>query len=385
MTVQSIQRAYTQLTAWLFDEALPLWSTVGTDPKGGFFEKLTPDGTPTSDPRRARLVARQIYCFAIAHRLGWDGPALERMEHGLDFLLRHLIGPAGTAYCAVNPDGTLADGRTELYDQAFVLFALAAAAPLSPRREQIFDTALRLRGVLDTQWRHNARGFVAEHPKKLPMRSNPLMHLLEACLAWEAISDDKKWREISDELARLCLSNLRSGETGAIHEIFDDRWQRLAQDKGDVIEPGHQFEWAWLLLHWGLSRSQPEAIETSHALTELAETRGVSRLGLAINELNNDLTPRDGLHRLWPQTERIKANVLLASTSDDAAIFKKSNVRAVQAMTGLLRYFEHPVRGTWWEHLGPDGTPLAEPSRASSLYHVICAIHEVDSAIRRSV
>ena len=50
----------------IIDHCLPLWSTEGWDQSiGGFVERLGIDGrADRAAPRRVRVQARQIYCFA---------------------------------------------------------------------------------------------------------------------------------------------------------------------------------------------------------------------------------------------------------------------------------------------------------------------------------
>jgi len=63
----ALKREHSDLTYWLFDHALPLWSERGVDlSAGGFYEKLAQDGSVIEEPRRTRLVARQIFVFATA-------------------------------------------------------------------------------------------------------------------------------------------------------------------------------------------------------------------------------------------------------------------------------------------------------------------------------
>ena len=72
---------------WLFDETLPLWSTVGVDERdGGFHEALSFNATPINKTKRTRTMARQIYAFAVAHEMGWDGPAQALIDHGIRFI-----------------------------------------------------------------------------------------------------------------------------------------------------------------------------------------------------------------------------------------------------------------------------------------------------------
>ena len=61
------------LKTLMVEHSLPLWSREGWDPAtGGFVERLDIEGrADRSAPRRVRVQARQIYCFAKAAQLGW--------------------------------------------------------------------------------------------------------------------------------------------------------------------------------------------------------------------------------------------------------------------------------------------------------------------------
>jgi len=201
------------------------------------------------------------------------------------------------------------------------------------------------------------------------------MHLLEASLAWEEVAPDAQWRAMADEIAELCLRCFIDPATGAVREYYDGDWQALTDPAGAVVEPGHQFEWAWLLIRWGQLRGRPDAITAARRLIALAEAHGVDPVrGLAVNELNADLSLRDARARLWPQTERIKAHLALADLSETPVARATARRHAAQAVNGLMRFFDHPLPGAWWEHLDTAGTPIREPARASSLYHITCAM-----------
>lgn len=368
-----------QLKEWLFERALPLWASTGTDyVRGGFFEKLTHDGIPTEEPRRARVVGRQIYSFAIATDLGWSGPGRDLVRHGLDFLERYMIAEGNSVIPLVAPDGAPLSEEFDLYDQAFVLFGLAAAARIGERTDDVVALSTRLRERMLAQWKHPWSGFEEGSPRRLPLRANPHMHIFEACLAWVEAGGDAGWQTLADEIANLCLRKFLDPETGALREYFDGDWNQLADGNLDVVEPGHQAEWAWLLIRWGLARGRDDAIKAALRLANIAEAYGVSNSqNLAVNELNRDLSVRDPLMRLWPQTERIKSFTALRRLPDHATDTAAADSRLNEVALQLFRYFDHPVTGAWWEHLDVNGRPLIEPSRASSLYHITCAISEL--------
>lgn len=367
--------------AWLFEAALPLWSDKGVDQKhGGFFERMTPHGEMLDDPRRTRLVARQIYAFATGRALGWKEPAADIVQHGLDFFTRKCLSPDGGVYSSVQPNGVVIIGTFDLYDHAFALFALAAAAKAQPEHAKAHEAAtLTLLDHMEHGFKHPAGGFEEALPRTLPLKANPHMHILEAALTWSDTGDCARWKALAAEIVDLCLSRFINPVTGALHEFLDGDWRLLLAPPDDVVEPGHLFEWSWLLTRWGLAEGDDRALMAGRRMFELAETHGLCpATGLAVNELDGALRVRDGRFRLWPQTERLKAQVaqyrLASSAAEKAAALDK----ITEALRLMRRYFEHPVQGSWWEHFGPDGRPHDEPARASSLYHIVCAIAEVD-------
>lgn len=386
MSFTALRAEYALLCDWLFGQALPLWAGTGTDRStGGFFEKLTPHGRPLDDPRRARVTARQIFSFATAGQLGWEGDAAGMVDYGLANLVRHHLPPEGIVVPTVAADGQVLRRDFDLYDHAFVLFALAGASAMRGGDPALATRAAALRDTMIADWRHPERGFEEMQPRSLPLKANPHMHLFEAALAWEEVSDDPAWPALSDSIAGLCLDRFLDPATGALKEYFGGDWQQLPAPQ-DVVEPGHQFEWAWLLRRWGMLRNRPEALAAAARLAEIGEGSGVDPTqDLVMNELNADLTVRDGLFRLWPQTERLKAHVSALIDAPDAMAQAVAADLAVRAARGLRRYFNHPVPGSWWEHLGRDGRPHDpdEPARASSLYHITCAIGELGHQLDR--
>jgi mannose-6-phosphate isomerase len=207
------------------------------------------------------------------------------------------------------------------------------------------------------------------------------MHMLEATLAWSEVDDHPCWAETADEIASLCLESFIRSEDGALLEYFDGDWKAFESDASNVIEPGHQFEWSWLLLRWGTLRNRQDAVAAASRMLTFGEAHGVDRRrGLAVNELGLDHRVRDDRARLWPQTERLKANCIAAMMSTRESDRDDFLCRSAESIRGILRYTAHPTAGAWWEHIDAGGTALVEPTRASSLYHITCAIEQASRA-----
>ena len=121
---------------------------------------------------------------------------------------------------------------------------------------------MALRTALEQSYPHPLGGFVEDRAGAPPQRSNSHMHLLEAALAWTAIDDDPAWRRLADRIAALCLQKFVDPASGALREFFVADWSPAPGVEGRICEPGHHYEWAFLLDRWArlTGRSKPEAV-----------------------------------------------------------------------------------------------------------------------------
>lgn len=356
---------------WMRLRALPIWSTLGLAEDGGFAEALSLDGRALSMSRRARVQARQIYVYSQAGLLGWGGPWRQAVTQALGKLYGDYLRDDGFCRAVLAADGTPLDETAMLYDQAFVLFALAAARGAGIEDETLEARAVRLRDQLLAQAMPNgAFKEAGEHP----YQSNAHMHLFEASMAWEAVGGDTGWSALTDRIAGLARSTFIDAEGGFLREFFGPDWGPAAGEDGRLVEPGHQFEWAWLLARHGRSRGDATALEAARKLYA-AGRRGVAeRPVVALDALDQDGSLRSNRARLWPQTEWLKAALILAETAQDGerAVLLAD---AAAAMRALWLYLTPD--GLWRDKQLPGGKFIDEPSPASSLYHIAAAFQQL--------
>jgi mannose-6-phosphate isomerase len=364
------------LRVLMTEHALPLWATAGWDrQRGGFVERLDKDGSPdTEAPRRVRVQARQIYCYARAAQFGWYPGAKELAFAGLDYLLGKARSADGGFVHLLDADGSVADERRDSYDHAFVLLALANVFQLGQDaqvRAEI-DTTLRF---IDQRLRSPHGGFIEGLPPAMPRRQNPQMHLFEAMIALFDATGDAVFQNRAGDFFGLFVGNLFDQRTQVLGEYFEEDWSRI---NPVVVEPGHLAEWTWLLKGFERITGCPTGRHRAALMSSLLRYRDAA--GCLVDEGDAEGRITKSSRRCWPQTELAKAWIAQAESGEAGA-----GEQARAALALLHRhYLDHPVRGGWYDQFDGDSRSLVDFIPASSFYHVLCAVSEAEQVLQAS-
>lgn len=363
------QIPFEEMRAWAFQHALPLWGSAGLDDvHGGFHEELTLDGRPADLAfKRTRVTCRQIYVFSHAAMLGWrEGVALS--QRGYEYLIGKAWLGDGRWAKRLTREGAVLDDSVDLYDFAFALFALAWRYRLT----RDADALTRAHQTLDFIHAHlrAGEGFLHALPADGPRLQNPHMHLLEASLAMFEASAEERFLDQADEIVALFRKRFFDGVTLA--EYFTPDLARVGGEEGRRIEPGHQFEWAWILAQYQRLRGLDVSAEAS-ALADFAERHGVdAQTQATYDEVRDDGAPLKRTSRTWPNTERLKAHLALFElTGRDPRPGAASAARVL-----LDRYLAVNPRGSWIDQFDAHARPLAKTAPTSTLYHLFLAFAE---------
>lgn len=368
--------AVLRLKGFVIDRALPLWATTGWDlSAGGFIERLDQNGRPDGAiPRRVRVQARQIYCFAKAAQLGWFPDGQKIALAGLEYLLAKARGAHGRPGFAhiLTPAGEVLNSLRDTYDHAFVLLALATVFQLtgdSQVRAEIDSTL----AFLDESLRSPNGGFLEGIPPSLPRRQNPHMHLFEAMIALFDATHDPQFQTRAGEIFALFVSNFYDAPTRVLGEYFEEDWSHI---KPARVEPGHQAEWVWLLSGFERITGCPTGKYRSELLQSALRYRDPAT-GCLVDEGDAAGNITKGTRRCWPQTEIAKAYIAQAQSGDSHATSE-----AGEAIVRLIRhYLTHPIVGGWYDQFDSGGKSIVDFIPASSFYHVLCAAAEADHVL----
>ena len=213
-------------------------------------------------------------------------------------------------------------------------------------------------------------------PKNL-REQNPHMHLFEALLALAEASGLERYLSRVNDLVDLFDHALVDPATGTVREIFDENWKPDRAAGENLVEPGHQMEWAWLLREWERLTGSP-VDERVGRLVAHATAHGIDReKRLVRSVVQENGTVVSGASRVWPQTEAIRA-----LCREDAG--GKIWPNLVCAITDRLfsAHLPSDLGGGWIDQFDKDGVPTVNYMPASTLYHLVGAAIDGAGSIR---
>jgi len=357
--------AASRLRNWAVEQALPLWASRGFDRQYDRFEEsLTLQGEPVRDlPHRLTVQARQVHSYVLARRQGWFSEADDMIERGFRSMVRDYRPSHGWVF-SLHRHGEPWENRRDFYAQAFVLLAIGSYVGLTGERAPL-ALADEMLAELDSDFRASAGGYLDSLPAiDQRRRQNPHMHLFEALLNLWMNTGEPRYLERAGDMFGLFSRHFFDPEAGVLLEYFD---HALAPLPERIVEPGHHCEWIWLL-RWYEREAGVPVKPYVDALLAHVERHGFDAAGLLPDEVMADGRVRTPSRRLWPMTEAIKAYAIEGRRDEAAALAERLQQHFLCGV----------VPGGWMDRLDAQGRPAATVMPASSLYHLLGAVAELD-------
>ncbi|UUQ67045.1 AGE family epimerase/isomerase [Pseudomonas fuscovaginae UPB0736] len=342
---------------------VPLWQGPGWNAELALpYEALDAEHRPLPPQRyRAMACARQLYLFASL--IGDDAfpDASTRAAALFRSLQRHFHDAEhGGWFYSIDPQGAPLDTRKDLYTHAFILFACAHywAKVREPLVESVLNAALEVIAARFATGDGLYEASLARDWSSLgsgPLQ-NPLMHLAEAFLATLSAREDGA---VQRDLLAL---------TAALQKRFIDRQHGVMLEKplGTVdnwFEPGHQFEWLFLLESSPVLRGSTLHQSMQRAF-EYAERTGVDPHSGAVSAmLNIDGTSNDTTQRIWAQAEYLRALTLRVDNS----------ARLQRQLQVLHTHFMH--KSGWHECLDANAVVSRMDMPSTTPYHLATCLY----------
>jgi D,D-heptose 1,7-bisphosphate phosphatase len=359
---------------WLNDYALPFWTTTGYDARSCLFhERVTLNGQPLFQlPHRLMVQCRQMYVLAHASLIGmYDGCALlQRTFDRVHDWYRHLSLSGRWAF-SVYGDGKVADRRCDSYSLAFLLMALAWLYRVRPDK-QLLGLVDEVYDVLDGPLAATGGGVLDGLPRPDQFRrQNPNMHLMEAHLSLYEAAFRKKDLDRATTIWNLFSSKLFDWTCMALPELHRDDWCTATPDDA-WFEPGHHFEWVWLLRR--LAGVAPISVDScAEALLSRAMAEGIDAEGFAIDRVDILSGRQAATRRCWSTCEFVKA----CAAETESGCCSDWQTKAASGLKALRIGFLANVKpGLWIDRIDGHGNPISTDVPASTLYHLFLTVCE---------
>jgi len=360
------------------DVILPFWADAGFDEQAGVFRErldfLRRDCPAT--PRRAMVQARQIYVYSAAAKDGVfreGGELADRAMRSLFDLYLDGQDPRGGFAFSIDASGRRHSQFRDSYTHAFILLSLASLYELTGERSLLSAAEATLCFVDRHLACPDHGGVLDGRPSAESVkRQNPLMHLLEALLALHEAAPEGPYLERARGVLRLFEERLFQQEAGALPEVFAADWS-LDPSAAAYFEPGHHFEWIWLL-DWARRLGGGLDPRLEDRLWESAQACGLDARGWCYDTVGLDGRPLSRSTRLWPHTEGVKAGLARHQAGEAEGL--SSCLRMLQTLNEL--FLGRPFTGGWIDRLSANLDPAVDHVPASSLYHLYGAYREID-------
>ncbi|MHC4956661.1 MAG: AGE family epimerase/isomerase [Planctomycetota bacterium] len=369
---------------YLFDYFLPRWQKHSQDDDGGFQYLLNQDWSLAENPqRRLRVQARQVWVFTKAAALGGGDALRDAGMLGFEYMLKR-FGDAehGGFFLTLTPDGRPKDTHKDLYEHAFVLLACAAVHEATGDA-RAGATAEAVCELLDRHLADPKHGGYFEGanrawtPRHNLRRQNPHMHLLEALLAWADIDPGGPWKAKAQSILELFYSRFYGTGDDILREHFNEDWTPAAGDAGESVEPGHHFEWVFLLEEYARIFDEAQWGDATCGLWEWARRHGLDQAGGVQDECNRSGRVVRATKRVWPQTEFLRA---LAIRYRDSLESKWHDEIEAHLDWMRAKYCADIFPG-WNEQLDANGKVITATMHATSVYHIFGAFTTLMDAI----
>ncbi len=366
---------------------VPHWAKMFSDPvNGGFYERLDRNGQPYIDlPRRLVTQCRQIFVYSHADMVSGKKTYRDMVTKAFEYLVKNYrIADTGGWRFSIRPDGTPQDNTYDLYGHAFLVFCCTYYYRLTNDKNAMKYAAETLT-FIDKSFRlDNEPGFAEAldenlKPLERVRRQDPHMHLFEACLFMYRVTNEKPYLGMSKEIVELFTKYFWDEENGTLPEFYNGQLQSH-EEQGHISQPGHHFQWIWLLDKFQETRHKknPYYYDLMEHLFEWADKHGFDpAYGGIYDALNMQGDVISDTKRVWPIMEALKAYPVINRMHDDPHYC----TRRAEDLVTLLRAHYIKDNGMWVEHLSRDMKPLVEDMPGTTPYHIylgIAALGEIE-------
>lgn len=349
-----------RMEKWMLETSMPFWAKRGSQPDGGFFERVNVAGYGIcGDKRQVRTQASQTCSFAFGAMMGWNHEEAQmRVHRGLSSLLHKCRREDGLFGITATEDADSASDQPSLDASAFALIAFATAWKAF-KVQAALDAGRELSEAIDLHLQHSdGRGGYAETlPAPVTRELAPHMRLVEASLAWFEATNDENALLRAIRIADFIDTCFYARTTHILSS-------RVPYQPEDPVESWQMLEWTWLLHRLAKAKGTEPDASFTHLYN--AAMKRVGNDGQYV--ISYQVFP-DGYQRVQRArglTAALKAHIAQMMHAPNDVIANRIS------MTVDMMFNQHLARapqGAWSDACDLDGRPVYAAITAATGYH----------------
>lgn len=360
------------------------------DNAGGYFQNFYDDGSLfDKDVRHLVSSTRIIVNYALAVKYLGQTQHLDKIKHGLNYLETVHWQEEAQGYAWTIANNAPSDMTQQAYGYAFVLLAYAASYKAgvitsNEKLDKVFE-------LLEQRFWQAEYGLYADElstsGELSPYRGqNANMHICEAMIAAHQATGDDKFLQRAQTVAKN-ICQMQAAKTNGLvwehyHDNFEPDWDYNKDDPKNLyrpwgFQPGHQTEWAKLLLL--LNELAPEAwlVEKAAEFFDRSYQQAWDKEhGGLIYGFDSQGNWCDTDKYFWVQAESLAAAAMLYQQTNDEKYLQQYNALWQYCWDNFIDH-EH---GAWYRVLTLKNTKYSNEKSAAGAkcdYHTLGACLDV--------
>lgn len=355
----------------VFQGLIPNWVNYGFTPQGYSYESLALNWEHNPVGRiRLLTQCRQLYTLSHASELGYLNGFEAQIRSLFTFTVEQYFID-GRWIFSRDDELNILDQKSDAYALAFVMLAFSHYYQLTGDQTALQYIELTEQ-FLEQNMRHPNGGFYEAYPIEthITRRQNPHMHLLEGFVAAYHATKQAKYITHIEQICELAHQHFVEPNTHTLREFFKADLT-LDDETGHLVEPGHHFEWAWLLHQTHNITNRQQDLDLANRLWQSAIQFSQPSNGGIINSFDGNTGETvDAEKRIWPITEYLKACCVIPMSSDERFARIETALAFIQE-----QYFLD--NGRWIEYLDAQNRSKGFPLPGTTGYHIFLGLAEV--------
>ena len=372
-----VARLKTEVRQELQTNILPYWIDHMCDhERGGFYGRITGEEVmDNSAERGAILCARILWSYASAYRVLGDSAYLEMAHHAYRELVdRFYDKEYGGVYWSLNPDGSPASDKKQIYALGFAIYGLSeyhrATNDASAK-----ELALELYHTIETHsfdavnngyfeammrdWQPLEDMRLSAKDENLAKTMNTHLHILEPYTNLYRIAPSAELAAKLRNLIEIFLERIIDPTTYHLGLFFEDDWCVSSKN----LSYGHDIEAGWLIQEAAEvlgDKALLERVESVVPKITAAAMEGLQPDGSLIYEYEARADHHDAERHWWVQSEAIVGLINDYQLTGDQTRLQQ----AIACWEYVKSHLIDRTAGEWYWSIMPDGSVNRKDDKA---------------------